>query len=317
MAKYRSNLPQLTGKTLLTDGGLETVMVFQEGVELPEFASINLMLTEEGRAKLRDYFRPYADIARTNGAGMLLESPTWRASQDWAARLGLSKTALETANRNAISLLEEIRAEHETDASRMVISGCLGPRGDGYDPGTLMTVAEAQAYHAHQIDILADTAADLISALTMNNVPEATGVALAAREANIPVAIAFTVETDGLLPTGQRLKDAIEQVDDATDAYPAYFMINCAHPTHFEDVLKGLDRVRGLRANASSCSHEELDNSEELDDGNPAELGQQFAYLMRDNPQLTVIGGCCGTDHRHIEQIGMAALATDRLETAA
>jgi len=317
MAKYRSSLPQLNGKTVLTDGGLETVMIFQEGVDLPEFASIALMRSADGRRRLRDYFKPYADIARTQGMGMLLESPTWRASRDWGARLGLSGAALEAANRDAISFLEDIRAEYETDSSPMVISGCLGPRGDGYDPGTLMTVAEAQSYHAHQIGILADTAADMISALTMNNVEEATGVALAARDAGIPVAIAFTVETDGKLPTGQPLEEAIAAVDAATDASPAYFMINCAHPTHFDHVLKGLDRVQGLRANASSCSHEELDNAEELDDGNPAELGRQFADLMRDNPQLTVLGGCCGTDHRHIEQIGKAALGKTALATAA
>jgi len=306
MAKYRNNLPQLNGKTVLTDGGLETVMVFQEGIDLPEFAAFHLLGTAEGRQKLSDYFVPYVDIARASGTGLLLESFTWRASADWGVRLGLSRREIEQVNRDSISFLQGIRASCETDDTPMVISGCLGPRGDGYDPGELMTVAQAQAYHAHQIDTLADTAADMISALTMNNVEEATGVALAARAADIPVAISFTVETDGNLPTGQSLKDAIAEVDAATGASPAYFMINCAHPTHFEGALAGLDRVQGLRANASRCSHEELDNSEVLDDGNPVELGQQFVALMRDNPQLTVLDGCCGTDHRHIAEIGQA-----------
>ena len=306
MAKYRNNLPQLNGKTVLTDGGLETVMVFQEGIDLPEFAAFHLLGTAEGRQKLSDYFVPYVDIARASGTGLLLESFTWPASADWGDRLGLSRREIEQVNRDSISFLQGIRASCETDDTPMVISGCLGPRGDGYDPGELMTVAQAQAYHAHQIDTLADTAADMISALTMNNVEEATGVALAARAADIPVTISFTVETDGNLPTGQSLKDAIAEVDAATGASPAYFMINCAHPTHFEGALAGLDRVQGLRANASRCSHEELDNSEVLDDGNPVELGQQFVALMRDNPQLTVLGGCCGTDHRHIAEIGQA-----------
>lgn len=303
MAKYRSNLPQVNGKTLLTDGGLETVMIFHEGIELPEFASFSMLNSEEGRQKLRDYFTSYDNIARKHETGMLLESPTWRACQDWGVRLCLSRTEIEAANRDAISFLEDIPDAHETAASPMVIGGCLGPRDDGCDPGTLMTVAEARSYHAHQIRILADTAADMISALTMNNVEEATGVALVARDAEIPAAIGFTVETDGLLPTRQPLKEAIAEVDHATDAYPAYFMINCAHPTHFKHVLNGLDRVQGLRANASSCNHEELD------DGNPAELGQQFADLIRDNPQLTVVGGCCGTDHRHIAEIGQVTRA--------
>lgn len=191
----------------------------------------------------------------------------------------------------------------------MVISGCVGPRGDGYDPGIVMTADTAEAYHSAQINVLADTEADMISALTMNNVEESIGLTRAAQAADIPVAISFTVETDGRLPTGQALGAAVAQVDAETGNGPAYFMINCAHPTHFEAALAGNPRIRGLRANASMCSHEELDNAEELDDGNPVELGDQFAKLLRDNPQLTVLGGCCGTDHRHIEQIGLAVKA--------
>ena len=309
MAKYRMQLPQLNGTTVLTDGGLETVMVFQEGIDLPEFAAFHLLHSGDGRRTLRDYFAPYVKIARKTRTGLLLESATWRASADWGAKLGMSLSDIEAVNRDSIAFLEDIRAEHETEDTPMVISGCLGPRGDGYDPGTLMSVADAKAYHAHQIGILADTAADMISALTMTNVEEATGVALAAQAADMPLAVSFTVETDGRLPTGQTLKDAVAAVDDATGGSPAYFMINCAHPTHFEGALAGLDRVRGLRANASRCSHEELDNAEELDDGNPAELGAQFAALLRDHPQLSVIGGCCGTDHRHIAEIGAAVRA--------
>jgi S-methylmethionine-dependent homocysteine/selenocysteine methylase len=309
MSKYRSSLPQLNGKTVLTDGGLETVMVFQEGVDLPEFAAFHLLQTAEGRARLESYFDPYIEIARKAETGLLLESVTWRASADWGEKLGLAADEIVDINRDAIEFLEGIRDRHETPATPMVISGCLGPRGDGYDPGELMTAADAEAYHLHQISALADTAADMISALTMTNAAEAIGVACAAQAADIPVAISFTVETDGRLPTGQALADAVAEVDDATGAYPAYFMINCAHPTHFGSVLTGIDRIRGLRANASSCSHEELDNAKELDDGNPVELGTQFADLLRDHAHLSVVGGCCGTDHRHIEQIGKAVMA--------
>lgn len=309
MSKYRTNLPQLNGKTVLTDGGLETVMVFQEGVDLPHFASFDMIRSEEGRDRLRHYFSPYIAIARQARAGLLLESVTWRASIDWAEKMGLSLDEIAQINRDSIELLADIRARHETEDTPMVISGCVGPRGDGYDPGELMTPAVAQTYHAHQIDVLAGTAADMISALTLTNAEEAIGIARAAQVAAIPVAISFTVETDGALPTGQSLKDAVAAVDDATGGYPAYFMINCAHPTHFEKVLAGIGRIRGLRANASSCSHEELDNAEELDDGNPEELGRQFADLMRAYPHLSVLGGCCGTDHRHLEHIGRAVAA--------
>jgi len=309
MTKYRHNLPQLNGKTVLTDGGLETVMVFQEGIDLPLFAAFHLLDSEEGRQRLRDYFDHYIPLAKKAGAGLLLESATWRASPDWTAQLGLTYLDMVRINRDCISFLEDVRFMQETDTTPMVISGCVGPRGDGYDPGALMTESEAEAYHAQQIGVLADTAADLISALTMNNVPEAIGVTRAAQKAGLPVAISFTVETDGRLPTGEALGAAVAAVDAATDNGPAYFMINCAHPTHFAAALAGNPRIRGLRANASSCSHEELDNAEVLDDGNPVELGGQFAELMRAHPQLTVVGGCCGTDHRHIEQISLALKA--------
>lgn len=306
MTKYRSNLPQLNGKTVLTDGGLETVMVFQEGIDLPLFAAFHLMNSEDGVRRLHDYFDRYIPLAKQAGVGFLLESLTWRASPGWTSQLGLTDADMARINRDSIAFLEDIRDRHETDETPMVISGCVGPRGDGYDPGDLMTEAEAEAYHFQQISVLADTAADVVSALTMNNVPEAVGVTRAAQKAGIPVAVSFTVETDGRLPTGQALGDAIEEVDAATGNAPAYFMINCAHPTHFAAALAGNPRIRGLRANASSCSHEELDNAEVLDDGNPVELGGQFAELMRAHPQLTVVGGCCGTDHRHIEQISLA-----------
>jgi S-methylmethionine-dependent homocysteine/selenocysteine methylase len=309
MTKYRSKLPQLNGKRLLTDGGLETVMVFQQGIDLPCFAAFHLLDSEEGLARLRTYFDRYIPLAKLAGTGLLLESVTWRASPDWISRLGLADRDMVRINREAISFLEGVRDAHETVATPMVISACVGPRGDGYDPGEAMTVAAAEEYHAAQIGILADTAADMISALTMTNVEDATGVTRAAMAAGIPVAISFTVETDGRLPTGQKLGDAVAEVDAETGNSPAFFMINCAHPTHFQAALAGNPRIRGLRANASRCSHEELDNAEELDDGNPVELGAEFAALLRDNPQLTVLGCCCGTDHRHIEQIGLAVKA--------
>lgn len=311
MARYRNRLPQLNGGTVLTDGGLETVMIFQEGVELPLFAAFDLVRHEEGRARLRAYFEPYIAIAKAAKVGLLLESVTWRASADWGAQLGLSPDEMAGINRDAIAFLEELRDAHETADSPMVISGCVGPRGDGYAPDATMTATEAEAYHAHQIGTLADTGADLVSALTLTNVPEAVGIARAARAANVPVAVSFTVETDGRLPSGDALADAVAEVDDATGGYPAYFMINCAHPTHFAHVLGEVPRVRGLRANASRCSHAELDNSETLDTGDPEDLGRLFGEMMRAHPQLSVIGGCCGTDHRHIAEIGRA-LAGDR-----
>jgi S-methylmethionine-dependent homocysteine/selenocysteine methylase len=173
-----------------------------------------------------------------------------------------------------------------------------------------MSEGDAEAYHRDQIDVFADTAADMVTAITMTYAAEAVGVARAAEQAGMPVAISFTVETDGRLPTGQALREAIEQVDVATSGYPAYYMINCAHPTHFEGALaaeeRWTQRVRGLRANASTKSHAELNESPTLDVGNPTELGRQHARLKARLPQLNVMGGCCGTDERHVEQIAAA-----------
>ncbi|MEN8374783.1 MAG: homocysteine S-methyltransferase family protein [Gemmatimonadota bacterium] len=307
MARYRSALPQLGSDLFLTDGGIETTLIFHEGLELPDFATFPLLGTAEGRDALRKYFRAYGDIARRFGVGVVLESATWRANPDWAARLGYDAAALAEANRGAIGLLEEIRDEYESEETPVVISGCVGPRGDGYSPGSTMSEEEAHAYHREQIDTFADTAADLVTALTMNYVEEAIGVVRAAREAVMPVVIAFTVETDGRLPTGQSLKGAIEQVDSETSGYASYFMINCAHPSHFEHVVAEggawVGRLGGLRANASRLSHAELDEAEELDSGDPVELGENYARLKGLLPALTVMGGCCGTDHRHVGSI--------------
>jgi len=310
MSKYRNNLPQLHNRLFLTDGGLETTLVFHDGLDLPFFAAFDLLKNDAGFQRLRDYFAQYAQIAVSQGTGMVLEAPTWRANPDWGAKLGYDAATLADANRKAIGLLLEIRDEFETAASPLVISGNLGPRGDGYVADARMTVAQARDYHAPQIKTFAETDADLVSAFTMNYVEEAIGIVLAARDAAMPVVISFTLETDGRLPSGDTLAQAIERTDAGTGSYAAYYMINCAHPTHFENVLRNAGswrfRIRGLRANASRRSHAELDEATELDAGNPAELGQEYRALRELLPNVTVIGGCCGTDHRHIEAIGHA-----------
>jgi S-methylmethionine-dependent homocysteine/selenocysteine methylase len=268
--------------------------------------------TEAGTTALHRYFATYAHIAQRLGTGLVLESATWRANADWGSRLGYASDALDDANAKAIRLLEAIRAQYETGPTAVVISGCIGPRGDGYVPERAMSPDEATEYHARQVEVFANSAADMVCAITMNYVEEAVGIALAAQRSRMPVAISFTVETDGRLPTGQPLGEAIAQVDEATARHPAYYMINCAHPTHFEHELTRnapwIERVRGLRANASRMSHAELNEAPALDIGDPAELGRQYAQLKRRLPHLNVMGGCCGTDHRHIEQIGTACL---------
>jgi homocysteine S-methyltransferase len=311
VARYRRALPQLGGDLFLTDGGIETTLIFHEGLDLPDFAAYDLLRRPGGDAALQKYFRAYATIARRLRVGLVLETATWRASRDWAEQLGHTRAELADLNRAAVGQLEGIRREFETERTRLVISGCLGPRGDGYNPARLMSVEEAEAYHAEQAGTFAASAADLLTAITMTYPEEAIGITRAARRVAMPVVISFTVETDGRLPTGDSLGAAIERVDAATDAYPAYYMINCAHPTHFEGVLDAgapwVGRIRGLRANASRQSHAELNESPTLDTGDPVALGREYAALRRRLPRLNVMGGCCGTDHRHVEQIATAS----------
>ena len=310
MAKYRHKLPLLDGGLYLTDGGIETTLIFHEGWTLPIGEAFVLLTTQRGRAALKEYFDRYVPLAIENGTGFLLESPTWRANPDWAEKVGYEKDALARINAAAIGLLEEVRQTYESEACRMPISGCIGPRGDGYAPGRIMTAQEAEDYHAWQVGVFAVTNADLVSAITMTSGAEGLGVAMAAKKAHMPSVISFTVETDGRLPSGETLADAIAKVDDVSGGAPAYYMINCAHPTHFAPALEEdaawVKRIRGLRANASRKSHQELDNSPELDIGDPMELGGEYAQLMKRMPHLAVLGGCCGTDHRHVAQIGMA-----------
>jgi len=315
-----AHLPQLD-RLFIADAGLESDMIFNKGFDLRCFSALMLLTTTQGRQALERYFRDFIELAERSGTGCLLESATWRASSDWAEPLGLSPSQLDRLNRQAVQMLLDLRAEF---ASRVpvVVSGCIGPRGDGYDPGTIMSLAEAQAYHIGQARILASAGADMLSAMTMTNINEAIGIVQAARETGLPVAISFTVETDGRLPTGDRLAEAIAEVDAATNGYAAYYMVNCAHPTHFAEVLAAdepwISRVRGIRANASRCSHAELEAMTELDDGNPAELGALYRDLCERLPALTVLGGCCGTDIRHVSAIAASCspLSARRLAAA-
>jgi S-methylmethionine-dependent homocysteine/selenocysteine methylase len=303
---YRDRLPQLEGGLFLTDGGIETVLIFHEGFDLPEFAAFDLLKDEESTEVLRRYYAPFAELARETGAGLVLESPTWRASPGWGAKLGYSEEQVAEMNRRAIALMDEIR--EGLDQSPVVISGCVGPHDDGYNPQELLSADAARDYHSAQISAFAGTAADMVTAITMTYADEAKGVASAAGDAGMPVAISFTVETDGRLPSGQPLGEAIEGVDRDTGSLPAYYMINCAHPTHFESVLNQpwTDRIRGLRANASTMSHAELDEAEELDEGDPQDLAARYAALRTRLPELNVVGGCCGTDRRHVREIARA-----------
>jgi len=307
MWKYRQNLPLLGDYRFITDGGLETTLIFEGGHDLPEFAAFTLLNRDDGAEILQAYFLPYIELARKHRVGFILESPTWRASRDWGKKLDYDEDDLKEVNLRSIALLAELRDKYETRTTPMVISGCLGPRGDGYLVDKIMSSSEAREYHVEQINTFSESEADLVSAYTINYVEEATGIVLAAKDAGMPSVISFTLETDGRLPSGQALGDAIREVDRKTVGGPAYYMINCAHPSHFRQVLSGdadwLQRLRAIRANASSKSHAELEVMEDLDRGEPDELNREYLELRRRLPHLSIFGGCCGTGLEHLEAI--------------
>lgn len=314
MPRHRHRMSELSTVLFLTDGGLETTLVFHDGIELPGFAAFVMLESEERRLRLGNYYRDYLNLARSAGMGFILESVTWRANPDWGRQLGYSPDQLAEINRQSIEFLVGLREEYDHGLSPIVISGCIGPRGDGYSSAKAMSVDEAEAYHHTQIATLRDTEADLVSAYTLPYTAEAAGIARAARDLEMPVVISFTVETDGRLPSGETLQHAVEQVDALSNGAPEYYMINCAHPTHFSGVLNGdpwVKRIRAIRANASMKSHAELDNSTSLDSGDPVDLGARFGELARRLEHLNVFGGCCGTDHRHAAEI-CKSLARER-----
>ncbi len=315
MTKYRNALPQTGGKLFLTDSGMETSLIYHQGIDLPHFASFDLMKNAQGRAIVDTYYAKHAALAKAKGLGFVLETPTWRANKDWGAKLGYGEGQLIKINRDCIGLMLDIRSRFETKDSPMPISGNIGPRGDGYRPDHRMSVKEACAYHARQVQTFAESEADFVSAFTMNYIEEPIGIAHASELAGIPCVISLTVETDAKLASGQTIAEAIDEIDARTGSYPVYYMINCAHPTHFEDaIVAGEDwvrRIRGLRANSSCKSHAELDASTSLDDGNPVLLGAQYRQLRMKMPRMTVLGGCCGTDFRHVEQICIACTEVD------
>lgn len=289
----------------LTDSGLETTLVFLDGMELPAFAVFVLVNSETGRDRLLAYYREHAAIAVRHGLGFVFETPTWRANPDWGYRVGYDGAALDRVNRDSVAMMRGIATDFPTIPT--LVSGQIGPRGDGYVAGAAMSVAEAADYHSAQIAALGE--ADVVSALTMTNVPEAIGIVEAARQLGQKVAISFTTETDGHLPSGVPLAEAIEEVDAATRAYARYFMVNCAHPSHFRASLSGAvaARIAGIRANASTMSHAELDSCETLDIGDPEALGRDYDELCALLPNLRIFGGCCGTDIRHIAFIAAVA----------
>lgn len=320
MPIHRTDLPQLSGGLFLADAGMETDMIFNRGFELPAFASHTLLDSEAGRDALTDYFHAFLALADACDLGFIIDAPVWRAQRYFAGELGVAPEALEAINHRAVAFAADLRRDFATNRQPIVVNAAIGPRGDAYAPENWISAEAAEAYHSEQLGWLAGTDVDIATALTFTSSAEAIGFVRAARKHGLPAAVSFTVETDGRLPTGQPLGEAIAEVDAATDGATLYFMVNCAHPEHLMPALDGgawQARLKGLRCNASRMSHAELDCCESLDDGDPEELSDDYEVLLARLPSLSILGGCCGTDLRHVTAIARRITAGRAAQSAA
>jgi homocysteine S-methyltransferase len=309
MSQYRQNLPQLSGGLYLADGGIETDLIFNQGIDIRAFAAHTLLPDPVGRKAMSDYFRSFLALAREFDTGFILDSQTWKAHLHWAEELGATEDELREANHESIAFISGLRREYSDNSGPVILNGIIGPTADAYAPEDRIGAGAAENYHARQIGWLAETEVDMVTGTTFPRSDEAAGLVRAAQTAGLPAVVSFTVETDGRLPTGQPLADAIHLVDDSTAGAAAYFMVNCAHPDHFFHVLDDADwarRILGLRCNASRLSHAELDACEVLDDGDPEEFGAQYREVLQAMPWIRIVGGCCGSDLRHIGRVARA-----------
>lgn len=285
--------------------GMETDLIFNQGYDLPHFAAFPMIDSDDGRARLRDYYDRLIAIGRDTGLGVILDTPTWMANPDRAAPVGYAAGDLARVTHDAVEFARDAAQAHPDTAT--LVSVQIGPRGDGYEAG-MATAEAAEAYHMPQVAASARAGADIVSAYTLGALGEAVGIARAAGAAGLPAVISYTVETDGRLADGTALSEAVSRL--AETAGPAAIMVNCAHPDHIAPALDGGDwegLLHGIVANASRQSHAELDEAEVLDDGDPEELAGQLAALRRDRPGLRILGGCCGTDLRHLAEIARHA----------
>lgn len=312
MSGTTASLPHQSNEIFLTDGGTETWLMYKRGFELPQFSAFHLLNDAGATVAVRDYYRAFAAIAVKLGTPFIFDSLTYRASRDWGRLLGYSDAGLAEMNHKCLDLYREIAAEAGLGADKTVISGCIGPKGDAYKTNEGLTAKGAEDYHGEQIATFKTAGADMVTALTLSATDEAIGIARAAAAAGVPSVLSFTLEKDRKLRSGETLRQAVETVDEATGNAPAYYMINCSHPLDFGPALARepwADRIRGLRANASTLDHGTLCQLGHLEEGDADELAGQYRDLRAAYPSMNVFGGCCGTDHAHVEKIGRALLA--------
>jgi S-methylmethionine-dependent homocysteine/selenocysteine methylase len=306
LAEQRPFPPQKEGRFYLSEGGTETEILYKYGFELPQFATFPLLDNPEAVSKMQGMYRNYLDVVAKHGMCALIGGLDYRASPDWAELLGYSPEALSEANHKSINFLREVADEYLSDIPEILIQGLIGPRGDAYERNRSITENEAEDYHSVQLTTLKEADVDLALAITFNNVPESIGVARAAKKIGVPLAISLTLDSTSKLNSGPSLAEAITQIDDETDLAPEFYLINCSHPLEYEPAIESgdwINRIRGVRPNASKLEKIALCKIGHLEDGDPIELGEQCGDLARRYPHMDIWGGCCGTWDTHLDQI--------------
>jgi len=316
-----ARVPTTARPLWVTDGGLEADLIHHHGVDLPGSAAFPLLGTTEGRALLTSYYSGFAQVARRTGTGLLLETPTWRANPDWVVALGGSPQDVRRINLESVVFLAGLgemllasgalstaaktgTSGRQSDDGAFQVRGVIGPKGNGYLPERRPTAEEFADYHSVQAAALCDGGVSWVTAYTLSTLAEAVGVVRAARAHSLKVGICFTVESDGRLPDGSPVAAAVEELWQRSA--PDGLLLNCASPSHIVRALEddGWGRlVTGLRVDASGPSHAELDSSEQLDEGDLQDLVRDFQRLTARLPNLEVVGGCCGSDARHIAEL--------------
>ncbi|MEH6478277.1 MAG: homocysteine S-methyltransferase family protein [Sneathiella sp.] len=298
---------QQDGTFYLTEGGTETEIMYKFGYELPQFAMFPLLDNPQAFAELQDMYRRYLDTAAKHQFKVLMGGLDYRASPDWGKKLGYSEDGLADMQHRSIKFLRDIAKPYEDQIPGILIVGIIGPRGDAYSLNKTITADEAEDYHGVQLATLKSAEVDLVWAATFNNIPEAIGVSRAAAQAELPICISFSLDSNNRLNSGPTVKQAIETVDFETgDAKPDFYGINCSHPLELEPALEAGDwfkRVRNIRPNAVLMDKISLCKLGHLEEGDPVELGQQLGDLARRYPHIDIWGGCCGTWETHLDHI--------------
>lgn len=283
--------------------------MYRFGHDLPCFAMYPLLDRPEALADLWQMYSRYLEVAATAGCSVLIGGLDYRASPDWAGKLGYSGgSALRQVQQRCIGFLRDVSAPFRHRIPAILISGIVGPRGDAYSLNATITAASAEAYHLDQLSNLADLGVDCVTAMTFNSVAEAIGVSRAASRVNLPLGVCFTLDSStSRLQSGVSLREAIETTDrECGEDRPDFYGINCSHPLEFMPALEPgswLQRIRMLRPNASAMDKISLCRIGHLEEGDPQELGRLMGELARLHPHIDIWGGCCGTWDRHLEQI--------------